>query len=421
MSAPTKRAPANVLSRKILQERAIAGLQASWNPQARLQLWFRAFERIRREAETVHAEGDVQQAYMLLLRCVELVVTYMPTHPQAREPEHRRQLVQLNATVERMLQTLAELKRKVDDAYAVQEAQAKKDAADKAQAMQKLALAKRQRELEQRAQEQSRRSSGSNGNRTDIMQRLAALREAHHLGEEHVQAVPLTPIVSSTAALNEPDVPSSISPGHPAQLITKTSNTYNFSASAQLENGTELRTVFVPGTLRDKFLSIAASNTSRNLETCGILSGIVKANAYFVTHLIIPAQESTSDTCHTTDEVSLFTYQDEHDLFTLGWIHTHPTQTCFMSSVDIHTHMSYQVMLPEAIAIVLSPSKQPDWGVFRLTDPPGMQAVKNCRQTGLFHPHDETNIYTDALHEVGSSVGHMKEMSSMAFSVVDQR
>lgn len=34
---------------------------------------------------------------------------------------------------------------------------------------------------------------------------------------------------------------------------------------------------------------------------------------------------------------------------------THPTQTAFLSSVDLHTHCSYQMMMPEAIAIVCSP------------------------------------------------------------------
>ena len=34
---------------------------------------------------------------------------------------------------------------------------------------------------------------------------------------------------------------------------------------------------------------------------------------------------------------------------------THPSQTSFMSSVDLHTHCSYQLMLEEAIAIVCAP------------------------------------------------------------------
>ena len=46
---------------------------------------------------------------------------------------------------------------------------------------------------------------------------------------------------------------------------------------------------------------------------------------------------------------------EDPSLLTLGWIHTHPTQTCFLSSVDLHTHCGYQSLLDEAVAIVLSP------------------------------------------------------------------
>ncbi len=34
--------------------------------------------------------------------------------------------------------------------------------------------------------------------------------------------------------------------------------------------------------------------------------------------------------------------QDRRALYPLGWIHTHPTQTCFLSSVDVHTQCGYQ-------------------------------------------------------------------------------
>lgn len=34
---------------------------------------------------------------------------------------------------------------------------------------------------------------------------------------------------------------------------------------------------------------------------------------------------------------------------------THPTQTAFLSSVDLHTHCAYQLMMAEAIAIVCAP------------------------------------------------------------------
>jgi STAM-binding protein len=142
---------------------------------------------------------------------------------------------------------------------------------------------------------------------------------------------------------------------------------------AYLENGQDLRSVFIPSTLRDRFLQIASENTHRNLETCGILCGVLvpptqsltnkRNNAFIIGYLLIPPQTATSDSCTTTDENVLFEFQDKHDLLTLGWIHTHPSQTCFMSSVDLHTHVGYQIMLPEAIAIVCAPSKQPRYSL----------------------------------------------------------
>ncbi|TGO55072.1 hypothetical protein BCON_0097g00280 [Botryotinia convoluta] len=191
---------------------------------------------------------------------------------------------------------------------------------------------------------------------------------------------------------------------------------FTFRPSAYLENGKPLRTVFLPPTLRQQFLAYAASNTQANLETCGMLCGTLISNALFISRLVIPEQTSTSDTCETTNEGAFFDYCASEDLMVLGWIHTHPTQSCFMSSRDLHTHCGYQIMMPESIAIVCAPSRNPSWGVFRLTDPPGMPAVLNCKQTGLFHPHEERNIYTDALRP-----GHVFEAEGLEFQVVDQR
>jgi len=201
----------------------------------------------------------------------------------------------------------------------------------------------------------------------------------------------------------------------PASVEDPKKNAYVFQPSAYLENGTPLRSIFLPQNLRHRFLSVAQENTRANLETCGILCGTLVSNALFISKLVIPDQESTSDTCETINESELFDYVDGEDLMVLGWIHTHPTQTCFMSSRDLHTHGGYQVMMPESIAIVCAPSKA-DWGVFRLTDPPGMKTVLNCTQTGLFHPHAESHIYTEALRP-----GHVVEVNGLEFEVVDLR
>lgn len=194
-----------------------------------------------------------------------------------------------------------------------------------------------------------------------------------------------------------------------------------FRASASLENGTALRTIFLPSTLRTTFLRIAQKNTLQNLETCGLLVGTLMKNAYFVSKLVIPSQTATSDTCEMTDEATLVEYVDSLDLMIVGWIHTHPSQTCFMSSQDLHTHLGYQASLAESVAIVCAPSKGDvshggDYGVFRLTDPPGKKVIFNCQKPGVFHPHEVDNLYTDAIRP-----GHVVEAPEMPFDIVDLR
>ncbi|KAJ9603653.1 hypothetical protein H2200_011839 [Cladophialophora chaetospira] len=228
----------------------------------------------------------------------------------------------------------------------------------------------------------------------------------------------LPPKPRSSAAL--PPRPDKVTDAQTARVQTP-EPAHIFAPAAYLENGTPLRTIFLPPTLRTTFLRLAYKNTMANLETCGFLAGTLIANAFFISRLIIPSQTATSDTCEMTNESQLFDYVDSEDLMILGWIHTHPTQTCFMSSRDLHTHAGYQMMLAESIAIVCAPSKGDtthggDWGAYRLTDPPGKKAILSCEQPGIFHPHEVDNIYTDALRP-----GHVVEAKGMEFEVVDLR
>ncbi|KAL5120354.1 hypothetical protein ACEQ8H_001644 [Pleosporales sp. CAS-2024a] len=212
-----------------------------------------------------------------------------------------------------------------------------------------------------------------------------------------------------------PPIPSKIPADRPPTPSTELDD-FSFKPSAYLENGDPLRPVFLPSQLRQQFLSVASSNTRLNLETCGMLCGILKSNALFITRLVVPEQTSTSDTCETLNEEEFFDYCDKEDLLVIGWIHTHPTQTCFMSSRDLHTHVGYQVMMKESIAIVCAPSKTPSWGCFRLTDPPGKQTILNCSKPGIFHPHDVDNIYTEAVKP-----GHVVELANAPLEIVDMR
>ena len=171
---------------------------------------------------------------------------------------------------------------------------------------------------------------------------------------------------------------------------------------------TTLRPIHLPSNVLGDFYAFAKANTDANIETCGILCGhldeaedqsgsAAAAQGFRITHVLIPNQTATADTCVTTNEEDLISLQMQYDLLTLGWIHTHPSQTCFLSSVDLHTHYTYQLMLPEAIAIVLAPRFQPNQGVFHCTLP-GMKALTGCSRSG-FHKHEEKfPLYSLAPH-----------------------
>ncbi|KAK4143392.1 uncharacterized protein C8A04DRAFT_28815 [Dichotomopilus funicola] len=223
---------------------------------------------------------------------------------------------------------------------------------------------------------------------------------------------------STASEYNTPDEEAPIVPAKtPAESSAESDRRVTFRPAAYLENGDPVRPVFLPSTLRERFLQLAAPNTRRGLEMCGTLCGTAVNNALFISHLVIPEQTCTSDTCETENESSMLEYCITNDLQVIGWIHTHPTQTCFMSSRDLHTQAGYQVMMPESIAIVCAPKSEPSWGIFRLTNPPGLPHLLSCQRSETFHPHSVDNLYVDA----GHPQGHVYESRSLEFEVCDLR
>ncbi|KAL2169481.1 hypothetical protein VTG60DRAFT_6025 [Thermothelomyces hinnuleus] len=223
--------------------------------------------------------------------------------------------------------------------------------------------------------------------------------------------VMVTPPYSSRPSEETPAIPPKVTAEPaPRKRIT-------FRPAGYLENGDPIRPVFLPSTLRHKFLKLAADNTRRGLEMCGVLCGTTVNNALFISHLVIPEQRCTPDTCETENESVMLDYCITNDLLVIGWIHTHPTQTCFMSSRDLHTQAGYQVMMPESIAIVCAPQYEPSWGIFRLTNPPGLPHILSCQRTETFHQHSVDNLYVEA----GSPQGHVYESKALEFEVCDLR
>ena len=152
--------------------------------------------------------------------------------------------------------------------------------------------------------------------------------------------------------------------------------------------------ISIPFDLPVTFSQLANVNTVRGIETCGILLGATQP-ASVITTMVIPKQTGTRDTCEALPgaEEAILLYALSNDLVCLGWIHTHPTQSCFLSSVDMHTTLPYQQMLADAVAIVVAPTDtELPIGVWRLTDS-GLTGIRTCPLRG-FHDHDGKTAFS---------------------------
>ena len=109
-----------------------------------------------------------------------------------------------------------------------------------------------------------------------------------------------------------------------------------------------LRTVRLPSNLISTFLKLSKVNSDENIETLGTLGGVLcKNNEYRVTHLLIPRQTGYSDSCIMHSPEVLMDMYVREDIVLLGWIHTHPAYSVFLSSVDMHMQFEHQRMHPE--------------------------------------------------------------------------
>ncbi|ETO15951.1 hypothetical protein RFI_21409 [Reticulomyxa filosa] len=181
-------------------------------------------------------------------------------------------------------------------------------------------------------------------------------------------------------------------------LSPSTTNVAEENGLDGMFNGSQgqLDTIELPDNVAKEFVKFAEKNTKQDVETCGILTGKrdTTSGNYRVTHVIIPKQNGSSNTVHTVNEEELIDVQEKYQLITLGWIHTHPSQTCFLSSVDLHCQLSYQIMLPNAIAIVYAPKDKTL--TFTLTKN-GLDVLSNCDCQG-FHRHNVEGLYEEAKH-----------------------
>uniref|UniRef100_A0A8C9SMS3 STAM binding protein a n=1 Tax=Scleropages formosus TaxID=113540 RepID=A0A8C9SMS3_SCLFO len=347
--------------------------------------YFRSGMEMIRMANVYIEEGNTEHAFVLYNKYITLFIEKLPKHRDyktANIPERKETIRRLKEVA---FPQAEELKKGLLKQY-------EKEYADY--------LLKKKAEEETLAREHSRqRELEAERRRVAEMQQRQREQEQFTVFEEMIrrqelekERLRILQEFSSPSAppLDGPLIPGVLGPPHPSgpPAIPPTfDRALKPGALVSPGNGVMvdgLRQLSVPSELCHRFLRLADANTSRAVETCGILCGRLTQNAFTVTHVIVPKQCGGPDYCDTENEEELFLIQDQYDLITLGWIHTHPTQTAFLSSVDLHTHCSYQIMLPESIAIVCSP-KFNETGYFRLTDY-GMEEISSCKQKG-FHPH----------------------------------
>ncbi|NWV25104.1 STABP protein, partial [Origma solitaria] len=381
--------------------------------------YFRSGVEILRMATVYCEEGNIEHAFILYNKYITLFIEKLPQHRDYKTaviPEKRETVKKLKEVA---FPRAEELKEELLKRYAKDYAKYKEQEVS-------------ERRLEARAPQETLSLKGFAGGQTRValMKQQQAEQEQFHAFEEMIRRQelekerlrivqefgkpepspesldgPLVPGVEKPPTDLIPRVP--VSPVHPASPSAGTvpskppvvDRSLKPSALGSTENNAgvdALRQVIVPRELCQKFLQLADANTVRGVETCGILCGKLMRNEFTITHVIVPKQLGGPDSCTTENEEELFVIQDQHGLVTLGWIHTHPTQTAFLSSVDLHTHCSYQMMLPESIAIVCSPKYQ-ETGFFKLTEH-GLEEISSCRQKG-FHPHPkDPPLFTTCNH-----------------------
>lgn len=78
--------------------------------------------------------------------------------------------------------------------------------------------------------------------------------------------------------------------------------------------------------------------------------------------------------------------------------------------IPVHSDADSVIFFTSTVAIVIAPTaKNQRIGIFRLTDPPGLSIITNCRQGNDFHPHYEAGpLYVNAS---GGKEGHVLFMS----------
>ncbi|XP_054155456.1 STAM-binding protein-like A [Oppia nitens] len=349
-----------------------------------IKRYWRSGKELLRMANIYREEQALDKSFILYMKYITLFVEKIPQHLEYKSCEpNEKALTKTNC--KQIFPVAEQLKKQLTEKY-----QNEYDLFAEEKKRRKLENEKRNEEMRQ--QLRKRREADNERQLQELELKFQEKKQivGSIVANSVLPAVVATdndlihPLICNKAAEAVTDIPT-------VDRSTKPSLMPVFSAAAD-----GLTKLVVPTKLIQRFLQSAEANTIRNIETCAVLAGRLAKNVFTITHAFVPKQKGTSDSCQTLNEEDLIIITDSN-LVSLGWIHTHPTQNAFMSSIDLHTHCPYQTLLPEAVAIVCAP-KFDEVGVFSLTDPYGVRLISTCTLTG-FHPHPtQPPIYEQSSH-----------------------
>uniref|UniRef100_H2Y550 MPN domain-containing protein n=1 Tax=Ciona savignyi TaxID=51511 RepID=H2Y550_CIOSA len=382
-----------------------------------IRRYFRSCQELIRMAGVYFDEKNFENSYVFYAKFIVLSFEKLKTHPEFNNVPASEKLANkrsLKIAFERAEKLKPALKKKYEEEYKIYLANKKKQEI----------LAKQEEEKRKKTEENERIRKEEEKKKEEEEQMNAFVREQKRK-ELELERLAIEAEFAEKAKIDDdvPLVPTSFAPPppvvnqipakpDPTPLTQPAIPTYDRALKppstdlslTQSKNQYGLRTILSPADLPQKFMALVHTNTARNIETCGVLFGKLANEVFVLTHVLIPHQKGAPDSCDTTREEDMWDFQDQYNGICLGWIHTHPSQTAFLSSVDMHTHYPYQCLMPESVAIVCS-GKFNETGYFMLDPGRGMNEIGNCRKHG-FHPHPTTPPLFESCDHVKTSTAH---------------
>ena len=138
----------------------------------------------------------------------------------------------------------------------------------------------------------------------------------------------------------------------------------------------DLGKIFISASSMGEMIEFDLSQPGK--ETAGLLIGEKVGKDLYVDEIRVGAQVGSSVHVEINEETliaaTIEVSEREDGKAIMGWFHTHPGMSSFMSPTDVGTQRIYQAFFPEAIAIVIDAIKfsetnninDLDFGVFRL-------------------------------------------------------